>query len=545
MGARRPHNRRAVSIAVVSIAVVSLLYLPTAASPVVDVHPVSASAGLSGATPTFVASAARAPRTSRTPPTSPCSAATCKTCDVTKAPYGADNTGRRDATLAIRRAIAVCEASKGTPVPNVVWFPAGTYALDLIDNATIKNDLILSGPHPVIFAGQGRAGDRYATTIVQDVGVRNPSDCSYALASAPISSGGGCRNNERTCVPYTDPRQNTCWIKNILAVEAAAKGSLVEDISLDTWRFDAGTSLAVVADNITIDHVSTEHRAARGPGIPQFPILFGGNGGSRLTPCATQPHACHWGNVINDLSAYDEECDDGIVFAMQGNATIAKLGYQGSRIALYVDSNVHITGFNYTPGIQSCPTQQGFAETSPSDHIYLTDYVDHNSHHAGGAGVVGRSQTGKNYVTNVLSIAGYVVSGRYGDQLSVQNVNGFRVGPSNDMPCSLGANNTVHFNPSTSISTVSVQGCTLSTSILSLPAGVTIGGSGVTYAKDVFTLESPQAYSFVDFGNAALTISWSGGTFQNCPNSGRYLTNATRLRFAVPAGQRAPAGYPC
>jgi hypothetical protein len=540
MGARRPHTPRAVSITLVS-----LVYLITAASPIVDAHPVSAAAGHARATPTFMASATRAPRTNEAAPTSPCTATTCKTCDVTKAPYGADNTGRRDATLAIRRAIAVCEASKGTPVPNVVWFPAGTYALDLIDNTIVKNDLSLSGPHPVIFAGQGRTGDRYATTIVEHVGVRNPSDCSYALAMAPTGSGGGCRNNERTCVPYTDPTQNTCWLKNILAVQAAAKGSLVENISLDTWHFDAGTSLAVVADNVTVDHVGTAHRAAKGPHTPQFPVIFGGNGGSRLTPCATQPHSCHWGNVINDLVAYDEECDDGIVFAMQGDATITKLRYQGSRIALYVDSSVHITGFDYTPGVQSCPSQQGFAETSPSDHIYLTDYVDHNSRHAGGAGVVGRSQTGQNYVTNVLAIAGYVVSGRYGDQLSVQNVNGFRIGPSNDMPCSLGTNNTVHFNPSTSISTVSVQGCTLSKSIISLPPGVLIGGSGVTYSKDYFTLQSPQAYSFVDFGNAALIIRWSGGAFQNCPNSGRYLTNATRLTFTVPIGQQAPAGFPC
>jgi Pectate lyase superfamily protein len=485
------------------------------------------------------------PSTTPTPtpppaPQSPCTASTCKTCNVVKAPYRADNTGQRDATLAIRQAIADCEASKGSPVPNVVWFPAGTYKLDLIDNTKNKTDLVVQGPHPVIFAGQGRIGDPYPTTIIEEVGVLNPLDCSYSLAMTK-----GCLNNERSCVPSSDPTKNTCFTKNLLSIQTGASGSRVQNISLDTRKYDAGTSLNVNADYVTVSHLSTAHKSAKGAGMPQFPIHYAGNGGSRTTPCATNPSTCHWGNVIDDLVAYDEECDDGIVLAMQGNLTVNRLRYEGSRVALYVDSNVHINHFDFTPGVQKCDKKQGFAQTSPADHIYISDYIDHNTASAGGAGFVGNSQAGHNYMTDTLAITGYELQGSFGDQLSVRNVNSFSIQPSSDVPCDFGPNNLLHFTPDTSIANPLVQGCTLTQTRLSMPASSTIQG-GVSYVNDTFAKQPAQTYSFTDGGaSTTLVVNWSGGRFKNCPNSQRYLTNASALNFKVPSGQSPPSGLPC
>jgi hypothetical protein len=458
---------------------------------------------------------------------------------VTAAPYKADKTGARDATLAIRQAIADCESSQGRPVFNVVWFPTGTYALNLFDNTILRNDLVVNGPYPIILAGQGRAGDPNPTTLVEHVGVLNPLDCSFALASAD-----GCLNRERTCVRYTDPRLNTCLLKNIVAIQPGGSGSVVQNLALDARQYDAGTALSVVADNVTISHVSTSHKAAEGPDVPHFPVFFGGNGASRSTPCDTNPSFCHWGNVINDLSAYDEECDDGVVFAMQGNGTINNLQQQGSRLALYVDSNVHVNGFDYTPGVEACPTQMGFAETSPSDHIYINDYVDHNITHAGGGGAVGNAEAGHGYMTNGVTISGYVIEGSNADQLSVKNVNGFTLGPSARTRCDFGANNRLILSATATITGVTIHDCALPQTAVSLPAGVTIIG-GVTYVNDTFTREASQLYSFVDPSQTAITVLWSGGTFKNCPGSSKYLTNAASLTILTPPGLSAPAGYPC
>jgi hypothetical protein len=458
---------------------------------------------------------------------------------VTAAPYKADKTGARDATLAIRQAIADCESSQGRPVFNVVWFPAGTYALNLFDNTILRNDLVVNGPYPIILAGQGRAGDPNPTTLVEHVGVLNPLDCSFALASAD-----GCLNHERTCVRYTDPRLNTCLLKNIVAILPGGSGSIVQNISLDTRQYDAGTALSVVADHVTISHVSTSHKAAQGPEVPHFPVFFGGNGAVRNTPCSTNPSLCHWGNVINDLSAYDEECDDGVVFAMQGNGTINNLQQQGSRLALYVDSNVHVNGFDYTPGVQACRTQMGFAETSPSDHIYINDYVDHNIGHPGGGGVVGNSELGFGYMTDVVTISGYVIEGSNADQLGVKNVNGFTLGPSAKTPCDFGTNNRLNLTANSTITGVTIHDCSLPETVVTLPAGVTIIG-GVTFTNDTFTRQASQFYSFIDPSQSAITVIWSGGRFQNCPGSSKYLTNAPSLTIRTPPGLPAPAGYPC
>ena len=76
-------------------------------------------------------------------------AAATATCDVTA--FGADATGTRDSTAAIRNAITACEATAG---PNTVHFPAGTFALK--DTGGSNPTLKVSGPNPVILQGAGR-----------------------------------------------------------------------------------------------------------------------------------------------------------------------------------------------------------------------------------------------------------------------------------------------------------------------------------------------------------------------------------------------------
>lgn len=404
--------------------------------------------------------------------------------NVTAAPYGADATGHADATLALRAAIN--DAENAAPMATV-FIPAGTYKLDVVDGANIETDLVAKGPNPIVIQGAGAAG----TTLVEYVGAANPAVCAAGSADAGL------------CSPCRNAAVASCFLKNLLALRE--DGSKVEDLTLDTRTYDAGSALQVVANNTTVSSVIVTHGAAQNA-LPHFPVYYGGQpGSSQGSPLY------HDGNVINGLVSTDNECDDGISFSFQQNATINNLSYTGSRLALYVDDNVAVTNFTFTPGAQTCDTRQGFWITSPSQAIQITNYKDvAAAGSAAGGGVVGTTTPTAAYATTGVTLSGYQVGPSAEATLHLANASNVAIGPG-PTTCSLTGTNRLKLEPTNGVEVTNVQviGCQISWVVLAPQTSNSI--RGLVFTSDTFAPEATQHAILNDVTKVPMQVTVSGG----------------------------------
>jgi Pectate lyase superfamily protein len=294
------------------------------------------------------------------------SATSSKTCSVTR--YGADATGHHDSTLAIRRAISVCESTAG---PNTVAFPAGTYVLNRNDGKDY--DLELTGPHPVIVSGAGR--DK--TRIVEKVGLR-----LYPKLRNP------CGDGSRMCTRG----------KGVFDIRHA-DGTVIRDLTVDAQTWVAGNALyshinrARILDDRFLGALST-----RRFNPDTFDIrLLGFN-------CKADLHNRLSGNVVRNviLDGRGTLGNADLDFSCQRNGTLSSIADTGWGVALYMDSYVTLKDLHFTPGkAQRNPT--GWNVTGPSDHITIA-----GTRTKGGGGILHAGSTG-GIVTDV-SISNEVMS---------------------------------------------------------------------------------------------------------------------------------------
>ncbi len=447
----------------------------------------STSASSSTATSTATTTSATSTTSATTAATTSSAATTgTRTCDVTA--YGADPGGSRDSTSAVRAAIAACAASSG---PNTVYFPAGTYAI--ADTGSGNPTLQVSGPNPVILNGAGRD----STRLVEHVGTANTATCP----------GGG---------NLPGPG---CPVKSLLGV--SVDGSTVENLTLDTATYNAGTSLGSTANNGTFRHLRVLHGSVASG---YFPIYFPGPAGaSRATPLYNT------GNIVDDLVLVDSICDDSFSFSFQANATISNVQHTGSRLALYIDRAVTVTNYSYTPGSQTCGgSKQGFYITAPSSNITITGFTS-----SGAGGVIGPgSSPNSNIVLNDYRLTGS------GQHLEVGDVSGLTIRALNSV-CSFGTGDTLRINPSVAASSITVSNCSIP--MVRFASGTSTTVSGVSFLGDTWPAQSPQQYSFYDDHNIPVVVTIGEGTYQNCP-SRKWFSNSSAITFA---GQTTLSGYPC
>ena len=152
-------------------------------------------------------------------------------------------------------------------------------------------------------------------------------------------------------------------------VAASNNGSVVDQIGLDA----SGTNCGCNAFETSADNTQLRSAKLMGGtgynsiGTAAFTAYYGGDFSKSGRGYAI-------GNVMSNVIDVDQDCDDGISFSYQHNASITGLSQTGSRLALYRDVGVSVNGDHYTPG--GCTkAQHGIWLTPPSRNITISNFV--------------------------------------------------------------------------------------------------------------------------------------------------------------------------
>jgi hypothetical protein len=248
--------------------------------------------------------------------------------------FGAIGDGRTDSTAGIHAAIAKAQSSGG----GTVYFPAGRYVCSAADQ---------------------------------------PGACIDISGGVPIWVAGASR--ESTVVTQMVPTKQAASIH--------ADGTVVDSLTLDTQSSNAKAAIAVVANHTTLQR-------SRVLGSTQSFALYyvGPKGATRTNPIYNN------GNRVLDTEVNDLITDDGFSFSFQENGVIQNIQHTGSRLAIYIDKNVSVTGYRYTPGSQP-KAKDGFWITAPSTGITIRGFVS-----SGAGGIIGSYPTPTRYSTDITIV---------------------------------------------------------------------------------------------------------------------------------------------
>jgi hypothetical protein len=254
-----------------------------------------------------------------------------KVFDVTT--FGADPTGQRDSTVAIRKAIAGAEAGA---VTTTIYFPAGRYLLD--DLAISGTSLPIRSSHPVDVLGAGMAD----TTVVEKVGT----------------------------VAYPDLKRG----KTVFGL--FADGSYFSGLTVDAQTYNAGDALDDSANDTTVED-SRFLGSTNGTGTPVDPL---NTFDLRIAAtCNVNPGhkgygIYHSGNVVEDvvLDGHGAGGNDDLDFSCQRDGRISGITDTGWGTAIYIDRAVTVSDYNFTPGTSKA--DRGFYVTDSSG-ITITNFT--------------------------------------------------------------------------------------------------------------------------------------------------------------------------
>ncbi|MDQ2724023.1 MAG: hypothetical protein M3Y36_00775 [Actinomycetota bacterium] len=176
----------------------------------------------------------------------------------------------------------------------------------------------------------------------------------------------------------------------------------VGNLTFDSSMVHGGK--AVVADSASFTTIH-DSRILGGPGT-SWPLRVNGGHG---TAKPTQPTYAT-GNVVDHLYLHDTSPgqDDGLDFSFQQNATISNVQHLGSRLGMYVDRNVTINNYTYTPDPTLKGGTYGFYITPPSFGITINDFTS-----SGYGGKIGPTPRGDQNRDNVnVTINHEVMTGK-------------------------------------------------------------------------------------------------------------------------------------
>jgi len=164
----------------------------------------------------------------------------------------------------------------------------------------------------------------------------------------------------------------------ILRIEAP--GTIVLGITFDSSGISGGGAVVLV----TCSRVRILQDRILGGTSTAWPLRFAGGAGT-----ATPVHPTYaTGNVVNGLVLIDDPppFDDGLDFSFQEDGSISNVTEYGSRLGLYVDRNVKISDYHFTPNpAVKASAATGWYITTPSSEITITNFIT-----SGSGGVIGR-----------------------------------------------------------------------------------------------------------------------------------------------------------
>lgn len=249
--------------------------------------------------------------------------------------YGADGSGVRDSTVGIRSAIAAAEA---TPGISTVYFPAGTYLLNDNDGAAV--DFTITGPNTVDVLGAGRL----RTKIVEKVGT-----VAYPGISNP---------------------------KTVFVFEQTT-GNVFAGLTVDAQTYNAGDPVHDYGNATTIERATFlgAHNANA------FAL--------RVTAVCNHQDGVHRsGNLVHDiiLSGEGTGGNADLDFSCQWNGRVSNITDTGWGMAIYIDQNVTVDNYAFTPGT--------YEKSAPGWYVTDSDYITLNNFVTSGLGGIIKNPTG-------------------------------------------------------------------------------------------------------------------------------------------------------
>jgi len=370
--------------------------------------------------------------------------------------YGADPSGAKDSTAAIAKALAFAQASGG----GTVYFPAGTYVVGKSSTPGGKSIPIDSGP-PVTLAGAGMS----QSTLVETV-------TGYDIVGIKVD------------------------------------GVVVEDLGFDTATHGARCNVTIVANNTTLERVKLMD------GSQTFSVYFAGPPGATPTDAAYNT-----GNQMLDSVITDSVNDDSLSFSFQQNGVIRNITHTGSRLALYIDQNVTVSDYQYSPNTQSAQQasdQNGFWITPPSGNITIRNFVSSGQGGKVGSSGVGRSNSNISIIGERLLKPGYALEAADVDGLTIKG--GSLIGDGS------GAG-TLVIDPDALATNIVVDNMTLQAISFAPAAGASVNQAAFTnniyepFTPKGTTFTTTKAGGTVDFSATGGQFCNTAGGFQSGPNT--------------------------
>jgi hypothetical protein len=266
----------------------------------------------------------------------------------------------------------------------------------------------------------GAVGDGKADSAP---GVQRAIDAAQAAGGAEVylPAGDYLDANGATIEIHTGPavtlagsgRDSTRLIQGVAAkglLSVKADHSIVQDLTLDAHAHDGGSAFGTGSSYVTL------RRCKALGGTQVWAVRFaGGHGVAKPTAPSYER-----GNVVDDLVLHDYAPgqNDGLDFSYQKDGTITNVQHTGSRLGLFVDSNVAVTNYSYAPEPTLPSGTFGFYITAPGDHITITNFT--SSGQGGKVGVIppGSPRKGNTDIT----IRGERMTGGAGYHLFVGDV---------------------------------------------------------------------------------------------------------------------------
>jgi hypothetical protein len=153
---------------------------------------------------------------------------------------------------------------------------------------------------------------------------------------------------------------------------------VVENMTFDSSSVSNGIGVVGVSGSYT---TMTNCRVLGGPGT-SWPLRFAGGKGKATPTIPTYAT----GNAISNIVLVDSapQRNDGFDFSFQENASITNVTHTGSRLGLYVDRDVTVTNYHFTPRTDGVAGAYGYYITPPSTGITITGFTT-----TGNGGVIG------------------------------------------------------------------------------------------------------------------------------------------------------------
>ncbi len=394
--------------------------------------------------------------------------------------FGANPNGIGDNTAAFRAAI---EMAQSNALGGTVYVPTGTYAFTQVLNG-LSSISIRSGPKadllpPVLLEGDGAA----TTSLVEHVG------------NQPL-------------------------------LRVGADGSTVEGLTLNAQSYGGGPDLTVQASNTTVtsDSILGANKiGVIGHGaIAPFALNYPGPPGA-LPKTPTYDD----GNTISDTTIEDGINNDGFSFSFQSDATISDITHFGSRLALYVDKNVNVTNYTYTPNPACEGAENGFYISAPSSDIVIKNFTTY-----GEGGAINGPVNKKPVVGTTIENEQFMSAN--GNHLEVGNVNGLTIDNS-----SLNSGNTLLLNPNRKATGIIIENSTIPNVVIqSYQPGINGYYSQLTadFDDDTFPDSSAGgstfAYPTPSSSVGPATFNIDGGSWTS-PVGGFYSQPAANVTFNV------------